>query len=491
MDKPSKTLKQPKNPVIAYGDNLTQSQYFLASYADEIYLHNLGNILLTGFGLYRNYVKDAADSLAIKFHLFKAGDYKDAAENFTRNNMSDESFEHNSYWITQLWERYTSRISHSRQLGDNNLDLYIANLASELNKNSKSHAQHAKEYGLVDNIVSRNEFRKLLVGKFGESKKNENTFKHVSYARYLSEVKNDFPIPSENNIGLIAATGTIVDGYNVEGAIGSEDLVDLLRLTADDDTIKAVVIRIDSGGGSAFASEIIRDEIVALQSSGKPVYISMGSVAASGGYWLATAANEIWATPATITGSIGVWTLIPNISDTLANVGIYSDGIGTSPIADAFQLDREMAEPVKQLIQASVDGIYAKFLDIVAEARNSTPEQVNQIAQGRVWTGVTAKDIGLVDHIGTLQDVIDAAANQQNLDNYKVKYIERPLSIQEQIIRALSESSSVLGDKIVTEFENKFPILTAVSLSSDTLFEVIPYVEHNEATVKCFVCLEL
>lgn len=439
-------FKASNKPVIAYADAYSQSQYFLASYADRIYLNNLGTVAVTGFGFFGSYFKEATDKLAIKFHLFKVGDYKDAAEPYVRNSMSNASREHNSQWVNALWQRYTSTIEQNRNIELGTIDNFIANISSTLDTGNQDFAVLSKEVGLVDELVSRVSLNKTLIDKFGKEKDSEY-FKAIPHKRYLQKLRPLMPAPS-NNIGIIVASGTIVDGYGSEGQIGGDELAQLIRQAVGDESLEALIIRVDSGGGSAFASEVIREEIANARNKGLPVYISMSSVAASGGYWLATAAEEIWSSPTTITGSIGVWGLVPNVSESMKKLGIHNDGFGTTNLSDIYNLDRPMSEDAKRVFQAGVNDIYFKFIQLVSNARGQTPEAIHDIAQGRVWTGEKALDLGLVDQLGSLKDLRQHIAQKHNLTAPTLKVITPPLSTSEQIMQALMEEASVFGQQV-------------------------------------------
>ncbi len=430
-------------PVIAVGENYTQDQYFLASYADDIYLHDMGSVLLTGYGRYGTYFKSALDKLAINFHVFRTGEYKDAVEPLLRDDMSEESREHNLRLITELWQTYTQAVEARRELPSGSIDGYIANLETTLARARGDAAWLAAELGLVDQVTSRQLMDQGLIDRFGQSDE-ENHYRGVGIRSYLADIRQRQKA-SDARIGLLVASGTILDGPQPDGSIGSDTFVDMLRQARDNDNIKALVLRIDSGGGSAFASEVIRAEIQALRNSGKPVLVSMGSVAASGGYWMAAGADKIWATPATITGSIGVFGAFPTLEDTLGKLGIHTDGVGTTDLAGALRSDRPLSPKAQALIQLSVDHIYERFLRLVAEARNSHPEDIDRVAQGRIWTGQTAKELGLVDELGYLNDVIAAAAEQVGLTDYSVELVQQPLSPQEVLFRKLlGEQASAL-----------------------------------------------
>lgn len=423
-------------PSIAVGSNFSQDQYYLASHADEIYLHDMGSLLLTGYGRYGQYFKSALDKLAVNFHVFRTGEFKDAVEPFLRDDMSEESKAHNSRLINELWDSYTSEVEKRRQLPPGSLNDYINQMDTKLAQAKGDSAWLAAELGLVDDVGSRQKIDQQLIQRFGQS--DEGSFyQGVGVGSYLANLRLKRKKSSTDAVGLIVASGTIVEGYQPDGAIGSETLLDLLRSVPEKKNIKALVIRIDSGGGSAFASEVIRAEIAALRAQDLPVLISMGSVAASGGYWMATGADEIWATPTTITGSIGVFGAFPTLEASLAKLGIHTDGVGTTELSGALRSDRPLSPKAGDIIQQSVDHIYQRFIHLVAEARKAEPEAIDKIAQGQIWSGATARSLGLVDHLGNLEDVIAAAAKKAELENYSVELIRQPLTPGEELLRKL------------------------------------------------------
>lgn len=433
-------FKQTDKPIIATGSLYTQEQYYLASYADEIYIDPMGSILLTGYSNYRTYFKDAIDKLAINFHVFRVGQYKDFVEPYTRNSMSPASREHNSEWLNQLWGVYTSRVEAQRQLPSGAINDYISQMDSLLAAVGGDSAQLALDSKLVDGILSHREREQMLVERFGRSQQG-GSYNGIGYQTFLADIDRQPGAESEGKIGLILATGTIQTGEQPEGNIGSETFIQRLQQVRDDPSIKAVVVRIDSGGGSAYASEVIRSELEALRSEGMPVLVSMGSMAASGGYWIAMGADEVWATPTTLTGSIGVFGAIPTFEESLDNIGINVDGVGTTPLAGAMRLDRTLSPQAKAIVQQTINHIYNEFTSMVAEARGLSQERVDQLAQGRVWTGATAHELGLVDQLGSLKETIAAAASHAKLEAYDVRLVTRPLSPFEQLTRQLSQSS--------------------------------------------------
>ena len=455
-------FKQTGKKVYAYSDNFSQQQYFLASYADEIYLNEMGTVLLTGYAMYQNYFKEAAAKLNIDFHVFRVGAYKDAVEPFIRDNMSESSREHNSRWINALWQRYALTIENQRRLAHGSVQKYIEGWGKKPEA-PISNAQVALEAGLIDKAVSRVELLDIMQQLFGEGE-TPDTFSAFPFSDYLaiSQRPSRLAPQHENTIGLVTAAGTILDGDQPDGLIGGDSFSKILSEARKDKSLRALVIRVDSGGGSAFASEIMRKEILKTKESGIPVYISMGSLAASGGYWMSAGASQIWATPATLTGSIGVWALYPNVNRSLQKLGVHTDGISTSKLAGAFNPGMPLSEEAKVGIQRGVDNIYQTFLSLVAEARESDTEAVHLIAQGKVWTGIDAKELGLVDRLGNLNDVIEAAASDLNMGSYEVKEFGRPMSTQEMLIRSiLSTDTSAFGkQQPATNTHSTLQILT-------------------------------
>jgi protease-4 len=430
-------------PVIALADTYGQQQYFLASYADEIHLHDMGGVALTGFGFYRQYFKDALDKLSIGFHVFKVGEFKDFVEPFIRNDMSEASREHNRQWLDALWYTFTEQVERRRKLEPGSLQGLVDQFAERLAEVQGNPAQLALQQGLVDHLGSRQARNRALIERFGAMPDEPETVLYIDEYDYNRQIRQQRKLKPDGNIALIVASGMILDGEQPEGAIGSDTLVHLIRTARRDDDIKALVLRVDSGGGSAFASEIIRQELQLTREAGKPVVISMGSTAASGGYWIAMAADEVWATPSTITGSIGVFGLLPTLSDGLNKLGIHTDGFGTTLLASSIRPDMPLAPEVAQTLQQGVEYIYSRFVQLVADARGADADQIHPLAQGRVWVGSKALELGLVDKLGYLDDAIAAAAARAQLDDYKVRLIERELTPAEQLVREFFPRTSL------------------------------------------------
>ena len=432
-------FKASGKQVYAFGDFFDQRRYYLAAHADQISLHPMGGVLLTGFGLYRNYFKSALEKLLIQFHVFRVGTYKSALEPFLRDSMSEYAKDANLSWLNILWDEYKNKVAQLRDLSPQDIDDYINNGPEHLARVGGDDAQLALDLGLVDALKTRDEVRDDLIRLVGEDE-DKKTFKQIEFDEYLTAIQPEFLQTHADRlkVGVIVAQGIILDGSQPTGRIGGDTLADLIRQARRDDEIKAVVLRIDSPGGNALASDIIRRELEITRQSGKPVVVSMGSVAASGGYWIASAADQIWAAQTTITGSIGIYSAFPTFEKSLDYLGVHNDGVGTTRLADAFDTARPLnpilADTMEQMIQHS----YSRFIQKVSEGRNMMPEDVEKIAQGRVWAGKTAKELGLVDAIGNLQDAIGSAAEMAALKNYDVIYVKQPLTPREKMIRRLN-----------------------------------------------------
>ncbi|MGD9044611.1 MAG: signal peptide peptidase SppA [Desulfobacterales bacterium] len=425
--------------IFAFGDYFNQQQYFLASYADRLYLSPMGGVMLQGFGLYRKYFKTALDKLKIQFHVFKAGTYKSATEPFLRDSMSRYAKEANLAWLNILWDYYKIVVAEHRGLDPQSLDDYINNAPDHLAKADGDAAVMALNLGLVDELKTRDEIREELIDIVGKDK-DGLTFKQITFDKYLSRIRPELmeSAARDDKIGIIVASGIIMDGEQPAGRIGGDTMADLIIRAREDDQVKALVVRIDSGGGSATASEVISREIELTRQAGKPVFVSMGSIAASGGYWMAAPADQIWATPTTITGSIGVWGAFPTFEKSLKSLGITSDGVGTTKLSDAFDPSRPLNDLITKSMQQIIEQSYQRFIQRVAEGRNMQPEAVEKIAEGRVWAGTTAKELGLVDEIGSLQDTISAVAQMADLTDYEITYITQPLTTRERLIRRIN-----------------------------------------------------
>ena len=434
-------------PVVARADFYTQGSYYLASHADEVYLHPDGELAIYGFGVYMNYFKDAIDKLQIDWNVFRAGTYKSAVEPFTRNDMSEEDRESLSHVVNQLWTLYTDDIEASRNLAPGTVKSLAADLPARLVAADGDIAQLALELGLVDGLMTREQFQQRMVEIAG-SNGEESAYPVASMEDYLRHARLlRGGSAEEQNVAIVVAAGEILYGSQPPGMIGGDSTAKLLRQARMDDSVKAVVLRVDSPGGSSLASEIIRNEVEALREAGKPVVASMSSMAASGGYWISVAADRIYASPYTITGSIGIFGMLPTFQRSLGAVGISTDGFGTSPLAGQFRVDRALSDEAKMLVQASIDSSYRNFITRVADHRNMTPEDVDLVAQGRIWSGQDALDNGLVDGLGEIDMAIQAAAELAGLEEgaYGTLDMEVELSPGEQLLLDMMGGAHAMG----------------------------------------------
>lgn len=424
-------FRESGKPVIAYGGAMAQSGYAIASLADEVWIDPDGGLLIEGFSYYRNYFQEGLEKLRVDVNLFRVGEFKSAMEPYIRNDMSEADREAGEYFIGGLWQEYLETVARYRGMPVERLIEITQNPVQLLAQSGGDASAAALDAGLVDRLMTRPEAR-LELARRGTAD-DEGGFRQIDMDSYLS-VPRARGI-GKDKVGVVVASGTILEGRQSPGMIGADSTAELLREAARDDDIKAVVFRIDSGGGSAFASEIIRQEMLALRESGKPVIVSMGDVAASGGYWIAMGADEIWAYPDTITGSIGIFGFLPTFQDSLDVIGVHTDGFGTTPLAGAFRPDLELPEAGRELIQVIIENGYERFIGLVARHRGMTSAEVDQVAQGRVWTGIQARDRGLIDQLGTLDQAIDAAARMAGLDeDFDTRYVQRRLGPVESFL---------------------------------------------------------
>lgn len=417
--------------VTAWGSSYNQRQYLLASKADEVFVHPMGGVLLEGFGRYRNYYRDALDKVGVTVNLLKVGTYKSFAEPFIANGPSEAAAEADRYLNNGLWTTYTTDVEKARKLPAGAIMAAIDNLPQLLEATGGDIAKASLNAKLVDGLKTRDEIRQLMMTR-GAKDADGNNFRQVGYSDYLARLH---PALVGDAVGVVIASGEIGDGVAPAGSIGGLSTSRLIRQAREDKAIKAVVLRIDSPGGSAFGSELIRRELELTRAAGKPVVVSMGNVAASGGYWISTSSDEVIADAATITGSIGVFAILPTAEKVIDKLGIHTAGAPTTWLADAGNPLRPLDPRFAQVIQGSINHVYGDFISIAAKARKTTPEKINEVAQGRVWTGLQAKDRNLVDRIGSYRDALASAAKRANLGaDYRVTYVERETSTVDRVI---------------------------------------------------------
>jgi protease-4 len=433
--------------VIAASNGYSQSSLLLAAEADEILMNPEYAVLPEGFSAYRTYFSSLLQRLNVTVNLFKVGQYKSAAEPYFQDRMSDEDKQARLAYLNAWWDTYTVRFETARGLPAESLNDTIDNIQAVLESASGNLGQVALNSGWVDQLMSDRERAEYLVGLIGADEEDEQRYRGIGFEDYLALNPTEAEA-SEHKIAVITAVGSIVDGYADAGSIGSLTLLERIQQARDDDAVKAIVLRVDSGGGSKSASEIIRQELAHAQAAGIPVVASMGSVAASGGYWISATADRIFAHQNTITGSIGIFALIPTFEKVLNEYGVFGDGVATTPLAGAASIDRGIQPIYAGLIQQVIQSGYDQFLAVVAEGRNMTPEAVNEIAQGRVWTGTKALELGLVDEIGGLDEAIQAAAELADITDYAIWRVEPEASRRQQILEALTAEIRTLAPAV-------------------------------------------
>ncbi|NAX21422.1 signal peptide peptidase SppA [Vibrio sp. V39_P1S14PM300] len=432
-------FKSSGKPIYAVGDFYNQSQYYLASYANKIFLAPDGAVMIKGYSAYTLYYKTLLEKLDVNTHVFRVGTYKSAIEPFIRDDMSDAARESASRWLGQLWGAYVEDVSTNRQIEPKTLTPSMDEFLTELKSTQGDLAALSKKLGLVDELATRQQARKAMIDVFGSD--GEDSYNYVDYYQYASNVKPTFNAANDD-IAIVVANGAIMDGSQPRGSVGGDTTAALLREARNDDKVKAVVLRVNSPGGSAFASEVIRNEIDALKATGKPVVVSMSSVAASGGYWISMSADKIVAQPTTLTGSIGIFSVITTFEKGLNKLGVYTDGVGTSPFS-GVGLTTGLNDGASQALQLGIEHGYQRFISLVGKHRGMSVDQVDEIAQGRVWTGQDAMQRGLVDQMGDFDDAVILAAKLANMESYNLYWVEEPLSPAQQFLQDLVGQAKV------------------------------------------------
>ena len=440
-------FKASGKQVVAWGSGYDQRQYYLAAHASEVLMHPLGSVYLDGYGRLRNYYRDALDKLGVGVSLVRVGTFKSAAEPFIANGPSEAATQADTELYRALWATYVEGIERARQLTPGSTQALIDELPERLLAAQGDTARLALEARQVDALKTVDELRALMIER-GARDDGAHTFRQVSFGDYLARIT---PVvePTGDAVGVVVAEGEIVDGKAPGGAVGGLSTAALVRQARENDAIKALVLRVNSPGGSVVGSELVRRELELTRAAGKPVVVSMGNVAASGGYWIATASDEVIADPATVTGSIGVFALLPHAHEAINKLGVHAEGVTTTWLGAAGDPRREPDPRFLGLLQTSVDRIYANFIGKVAQARKTTPQQIDAVAQGRVWTGAQALERGLVDSLGGLDAAIASAALRAKLANdkdtkggFRVTYIDREAGRVEQLLEAFGTAAA-------------------------------------------------
>lgn len=434
IGKALREFRDSGKPVFAVGENYSQGQYYLASFANKIWLSPQGQVDLHGFATNGLYYKTLLDKLKVSTHVFRVGTYKSAVEPFIRDDMSPAAREADSRWIGELWQNYLHTVSANRQISPQQLFPGAQAIIDGLTSVGGDTAKYALDHKLVDALASSADVEKALTKQFGWSK-TENNYRAISYYDYSLKT----PADTGGTIAVIFANGAIMDGEETPGNVGGDTTASQIRDARLDPKVKAIVLRVNSPGGSVNASEVIRAELAAARAAGKPVVVSMGGMAASGGYWISTPANYIVASPSTLTGSIGIFGVINTVENSLSSIGVHSDGVSTSPLAD-ISMTKELSPEVQQMMQLSIEYGYKRFITLVADARKRTPEQIDKIAQGHVWTGEDAKANGLVDSLGDFDDAVAKAAELAKLKQWHLDYYQDEPTVLDMVMDSMTGS---------------------------------------------------
>ena len=444
-----KDFKTSKKPVYAFADNYEQKQYLLAAQADKIFMDPEGAFFPEGLGRYRLFYREALqDKLGLDVHLFRVGEFKSAAEPYILDAASEESKQADLFWMNDIWQRYLQQVGTARGIAPEAISTAINELPQRLAAVKGNLAQLALNEKWVDGLKTAYEMEQYLVDQGVAFDDESGSFQQIDMIDYLGHVNSkEMTKPQADAVAVVVAQGEIVDGEQPQGMVGGVTTSALIRAAREDDEIKALVLRVDSPGGTVFASEQIRREVELTKAAGKPVVVSMANVAASGGYWISMNADRIYADESTITGSIGIFGLMIRAPRTLEKIGVRSDGVTTTPWAAAFDMTRPMDDPTRQVVQSVIEHGYSQFISKAAKARKQTPEAIDANARGRVWSGAQAKEKGLIDAFGGLQVAIDDAAARAKLgkNDYRVDYIEEPMSPFEQFISNLAGNSETQG----------------------------------------------
>ena len=484
-------FKESGKPVIAVGDAFSETQYYLAAQADEIFMHPLGSVYVDGYSRYLPYYKSALDALYVDYNVWTVGEYKSFPEPMTRDDMSPEDREASEAYLSELWSAYQQRVTSARGLDEDSLQRYADEALALLRGAGGDAGQLAVDYGLVDELMTRDAMRSHLVELVGEAPPRSigGDYARVDHDDYLAAFgTRDAGRGQDGKIGVIVASGAILDGVQPPGSVGGESTARLIRQAAADEEIKSLVLRVDSPGGSAFASELILREIEVFQESGRPVVVSMGSVAASGGYWISMTADEIWASPTTLTGSIGVGAMIPTFQRTLDRIGIHVDGVGTTELSGQSDILLGLGDDYKGIVDESVRYIYDEFISKVAEHRGKSIEEVDRVARGVVWVGSQAHAHGLVDELGDLDDAIRSAAELGGLaeDGYAIEYFDPTLNLFDRLLldvmRTAAPAIAALG------YEARLPrsLATLLEAASEPLAFIERFNDPRGIYAYCF-----
>lgn len=484
IGKALREFRDSGKPVYAVGDDYTQAQYYLASFANKIYLSPQGTVDLHGFATNGLYYKSLLDKLKVTTHVFRVGTYKSAVEPFIRDDMSPAAREADSRWIGELWQNYLNTIAANRQTTAEQIFPGAQGVLDGLRKVDGDTAKYALDSKLVDQLASNTDVEKALTKQFGWSKA-DNNYRAVSYYDYNLKT----PADTGASVAVIFANGAIIDGQETPGNVGGDTTASQIRDARLDPKVKAIVLRVNSPGGSVSASEVIRSELAAARAAGKPVVVSMGGMAASGGYWISTPADYIVANASTLTGSIGIFGVINTVENSLDSIGVHTDGVSTSPLAD-ISMTKALPQEVQDMMQLSIENGYKRFITLVAQSRHSTPEQVDKIAQGHVWTGQDAKANGLVDSLGDFDDAVAKAAELAKLKAWHIDYYQEEPTFFNMVIDSLSGSVRAALPQALQAYLPA-PLVTAASVVKEEGDKLAAFNDPQNRYAFCLTCANI
>lgn len=471
-------LRESGRPVVAYSETLGTGSYLMAAQAEEIFVHPSGAVSVSGLGGYRTYTRELTDKLKISIHNYAQGEFKSAVEGLTRNDMSDPDRLQREELYAPIWAAMKAKMAEARGLEPELYQKFADEHAvALLNEAAYDNLVFAQEKGLIDGTKSFPDFRAWMIERFGRDEEEEEreTYPHIFFDQYFAQLEPEEP-DTEEAVAVVFVEGGIQPGELGPGVAGSHDVADLIRRAYEDENTRALVLRVNSPGGSIIASDIIRDELLAAQSRELPVFVSMGDVAASGGVWISTPADAIYAQPTTITGSIGVAMAFPTLENLFDHVGVNFDGVTTSEHA-GWGINQGVNEKLDAIFARFASSAYERFISNVAQNRNKDPEFIRSIAGGRVWIATRAQELGLVDELGSMEEAIAAAADQAGLEEYRVNYVvkEPPFAFaflqQFSAQVAFSEPYGAFGRRIAK------------------LFEELEGINQPKATVMCANCM--
>ena len=474
-----KSLRDSGKRVIAFNDRLSTTSYLMASQASEIWLHPVGSISIRGIGGVRAYQKELYENLKINFHNYSQGDFKSAVESNTRTNMSENDKMQREDLLNPIWDEMKFLMAQGRGIEINDLQSFADEYIGFFGEAEIGNIAYALEKNIIDGTKSFPEFRQYMIEEFGLDEEAETeTYKTISYNDYKKQINKDYS-NSDNQIAVITVEGVIMEGEIMQGVAGANGIVNQIRSAHEDENTKAIVFRVNSPGGSVIASEMMRDELIAAKRKGINVIVSMGDYAASGGVYISTPADYIFAEPTTITGSIGVAIAIPTFENAMDYIGVNFDGVFTSKYA-GWDPTQAIDDNLDKIFESWGADVYDRFVNFVAESRSQSYEDIIKIAGGRVWIAKSAKEIGLVDEIGGINDAITYAAKISELEDYKIQYYSESPSPEALILEELIENFdvSIRDTKILSA-------LNGIA----KLYETLRGIQEPKALLTCNDCI--